>query len=111
MKLRIETDVEAAEALLPPLAPDGSGVGANYVDAYLKGLSVELGDGRTVSAKRKGLKILLSIGEATGEGLMRRIEHGPDPRAILRQALEVAAAGAGARLHEESGVLYLEVDG
>ena len=110
LRIQIEADVEAAEALLPPTAPDGSGIGVNYVDLYLKGVRGELRDGGQVSCKRKGLKILLEIGANQGEALLRRLEDGPDPRAILRKALEAAALDAGARLSEEAGQLYLEVN-
>jgi len=68
---------------------------------------VQLADGRTVKAKRRGLKITLIVGDAKGAGLMRRLEHGPDVRSILRQALLEAAADAGVQLEFEAGVIYL----
>jgi hypothetical protein len=59
--------------------------------------------------KRKGLKIILSIGEKTGEAVMRRVDHGPDVRNILRRALETAAQAAGTQFSVEDGGIYLEV--
>jgi hypothetical protein len=111
MKFRIGPESAAAEGLIPPAQSDGSRIGVNYADAYLKALGADLGDGRKVAAKRKGLKVLLTIGEAKGEAVMRRLEHGPDPRAILRRALEAAAEQAGARFLVEDGVMYLEAAG
>ncbi|MBI4603566.1 MAG: hypothetical protein HY721_16565 [Planctomycetes bacterium] len=102
-------EIAEAEALLPPAQRDGSGIGVNYADAYLKALNVELEDGRKVACKRKGLKVVLEIGAARGEGLLRRLEHGPDPRAILRKALEEAARGAGAAFSVEGGTMYLDL--
>ena len=92
MKIHIASENKEAEKLIPPSEPDGSGIGVNYTDAYIKPLNVELEDGRKVTCKRKGLKITLAIGEATGEAIMRRIEHGPDVKHILRRALEAAAS-------------------
>ena len=109
MKVRIAEENREAEALIPPSEPDGSKIGANYADAYLKALNVEVPGGPKVSAKRKGLKVLLQIGEKKGEGLMRRLEHGPDVKVILRKALEEASAAAGARFSVESGTVYLEL--
>jgi hypothetical protein len=108
MRLRIGEENTEAEKLLPPAQPDGSKVGVNYADAYLRPLNTDLEDGRKVSLKRKGLKILLAVGEAKGEALLRRLEHGPDPRRMLRRALEEAAAQAGARFVVEGGIVYLE---
>ena len=53
--------------------------------------------------------IILTIGEKTGEALMRFIEDGPDVKNILRQALEKAAEDAGARFLVEDGTIYLEI--
>jgi hypothetical protein len=85
-------------------------VGVNYADAYLKALKTTLEDGRKVLCKRRGLKLTLTVGEHKGEALLRRLDHGPDAKEILRHALEAAAAGAGARLTVEDGVIYLELD-
>ena len=98
----------AAEALLPPAAADGSGIGVNYIDAYLKPLNVTTEAGDNVACKRKGLKIILAIGGQSGEAIIRRAEHGPDPRTMLRKALESAARAAGAKFSVENGSVYLE---
>ena len=107
-RYRIADENRAAEALLPPAAPDGSGIGVNYVDAYVKPLNVAVEGGPKVACKRKGLKIILTVGEQTGEAVMRRVDHGPDPRLMLRMALESAAVAAGARFFVEGDAVYLE---
>jgi len=108
--IRIPLDTAAAEAHLPEKELDGSGVGVNYVDAYLKSIKVTLPDGRKVACKRRGLKLTLSIGERTGEGLLRRLQHGPDVRVILREALLEAARHVGATLDVGADALLLEPD-
>ncbi|MCA9236390.1 MAG: hypothetical protein KDA44_13030 [Planctomycetales bacterium] len=108
-KHRIAEENTAAEDLLPPKAPDGSGIGVNYVDAYIKPMNVAVEDGPKVACKRKGLKIILSVNDQTGEVVMRRTDHGPDPRSILRKALESAATAAGANYVVEDGAIFLEV--
>ncbi len=108
MRLKV-TDVNAdAETLIPPSEPDGSSIGVNYADEYIKPMNVTLEDGRAVTCKRKGLKITMAIGDAQGDALMRRIEHGPDVKNILQQALAEAAQGAGASFVEADGSIYLE---
>ena len=99
-----------AEGFLPDTKPDDSGVGINYADAYLRPFKVTLEDGRKVTCKRRGLKVTLKVGDATGEGLLRRLEHGPDARKVLRHALEEAAGAVGGAFVEENGALYLELD-
>ena len=99
-----------AEGLLPETKPDDSGVGINYADAYLRPFKATLDDGRKVVCKRRGLKVTLKIGEQTGEGLLRRLEHGPDVRQLLRKALEEAASAAGASFVEEDGALFLDLE-
>ena len=109
MKLHIAPENTDAEALIPPAEPDGSGIGVNYADAYIKPLNVEIADGRKITCKRHGLKITLTIGNVTGEALMRRLDDGPDAKKILRKALEAAAQQAGAAFSVEDGIVYLEV--
>jgi len=109
MKIRIVDENTEAEKLIPPAAPDGSGIGVNYVDAYIKPMNVETEDGRKVTCKRKGLKVILSIDDKTGEAIMRRIDHGPDVKNMLRQALVTAASEAGAQFSVEDGGVFLEV--
>lgn len=109
MKIVVPIDDAAAEAFLPPAKPDGSGVGLNYADQLLKPLKVTLADGRKLTAKRRGLKITVSIGERSGEAIFRRLEHGPEEKAIVRHALQEAVKNAGATLSFEPGLLHLEV--
>lgn len=92
---------------LPALSGDRSGVGVHYVDAYVKPMNVTLPDGRAVTCRRKGLKITLSLGDRKGEGLLRRVAHGDDPRVLLRKALEEACGVAGLAFAEENGEVKL----
>lgn len=107
-KYRVAAENSSAEDLLPPQAADGSGIGVNYIDAYIKPLNAAAADGPQVACKRKGLKIIFTVGDATGEAVIRRADHGPDPRDMLRKALQSAAAAAGAQLTVEDGAIYLE---
>ena len=109
MKIRIADENVEAEKLIPPASPDGSGIGVNYVDAYLKPLNVETEEGKKVTFKRKGLKILFSIDENKGEAIMRRIDHGPDVKNILRQAILSATSEADAQFSVEDSGVYLEL--
>ncbi len=108
MRIRIGDVNPKAEAQLPENEPDGSSVGVNYTDAYLKPIKLTLEDGRKLTATRRGLKVTLKLGTVSGDGLLRRIEHGPDAKNMLRQALEEAGEAIGAEIVEEDGVLYLE---
>jgi hypothetical protein len=110
MKIEVPIDHALAEGFLPPAKPDGSGVGLNYADQLLKPLKLTLADGRKLSAKRRGLKITVSIGERSGEAIFRRLEHGPDEKTIVRRALAEAAGNAGASLAFEPGAIQLEVE-
>jgi hypothetical protein len=75
----------------------------------LKPFKLTLADGRKMLAKRRGLKITLTIGERTGEAILRRLDHGPDEKTIFRKALEEAARNAGAALTMESGAFHLDI--
>ena len=110
MKVRIAEEDQAVEGLIPPAKRDGSGIGVNYADAYIKGIKHTLEDGRTIACKRRGLKIILAVGDRKGEALMRRLDHGPDVKVILREALSEAARAAGAALSVEDGVIWLEIE-
>lgn len=100
-----------AREKLPPQFQDKSGIGVHYVDAFIKPMNTKLEDGRRVSCKRKGLKILLRVGDKKGEGLMRRIDVSPDPVVMLKAAIEEAAGMAELAIEiSENEVLVEEVD-
>jgi hypothetical protein len=109
MKHRLCEVNAAAVTKLPQHTDDKSGLGVHYVDAYLKPMNVQLGDGTFVKCKRRGLKIALSAGAKKGEGLMRRLAVGPDPVAMLDAALQEAAAAAGIGLVVENGAIFIEI--
>ena len=88
----------AAKEKLPPAFADKSGVGVHYADAFLKPMNAQLPDGTRVACKRRGLKIMLTVGTKKGEGLLRRLEVSKDPVAMLRAALAEAAKAAGVEL-------------
>lgn len=108
MNVTIAVDDALADGYLPTARPDDSGVGVNYADQVLKGFKLTLADGRKLSARRRGLRITLTIGDTQGEALLRRIEHGPDVRRIFREALSEAARNAGATLTFTPGAIHLE---
>ena len=88
----------AATQKLPPGFADKSGVGAHYVDAFLLPFNAALPDGTRVSCKRRGLRVTLRVGAKKGDGLLRRLQAGPDPTAMLRAGLQEAAQAAGVQL-------------
>ena len=98
----------AAAEWLPENKPDGSGIGANYVDAFLKPLNCELEDELRLACKRRGLRITVSVGDRKGEAILRRIDHGPDVKAILHAALPAAFAQAGAKCEPGDGNIRVE---
>lgn len=97
----------AAADKLPQLTGDKSGVGVHYVDAYIKPMNKKLEDGTAVKCKRRGLKIVLSAGASKGEGLLRRLDVGPDPIVMLDAALQEAARAAGVELTVENGAILI----
>ena len=107
MEKVIEENPAAAE-WLPENKPDGSGIGVNYVDAFLKPLNCELEDEVRRACKRRGLKITVSVGDRKGEAILRRIENGPDVSAILHAALTEAFAQAGAKCEHGDGNIRVE---
>jgi len=109
MRVTIPVDEAVLDAYMPSAKPDGSGVGVNYADQVLKLLKQTLPDGRKLIAKRRGLKVTVTIGEKTGHAIMRRIEHGPDSRVIFERALVDAASEAGAPLVREPGAVHLDL--
>ena len=109
MKTKLCDINAAAGEKLPERTDDRSGVGVHYVDAYLKPMNTKLEDGTPVKCKRRGLKITLTVGDKKGEGLMRRLDVGPDPVAMLDAALQEAAQAAGIELTVENGAIFLNL--
>ena len=99
----------AAVGKLPQHTDDKSGIGVHYVDAYVKPMNTRLEDGTPVKCKRRGLKIVLSVGTKKGEGLMRRLDVSADPVLMLDAALQEAARGAGIGLTVEDGAILVEI--
>ena len=87
-----------AKEKLPPVFAEKSGVGSHYVYAFLKPMNARLPDGTRVGCKRKGLKVLLTVGTKKGEGLLRRLDVSKDPVVMLNAALQEAAKVAGVEL-------------
>lgn len=110
MRVTISIDEAQADSHLPESKADGSGVGVNYADQILKPFKVTLEDGRKLIAKRKGLKITITIGDKSGEAILRRIENGPAVKNIFRKALEEAARNAGASVVFDPGAIHLDID-
>ena len=108
MKTKLCDVNQDAIAKLPERTDDKSGIGVHYVDAYLKPMNTKLGDGTPVKCKRRGLKIVLSVGAKKGEGLMRRLDVSRDPIVMLDAALQEAARGAGVQLAIEDGAIHIE---
>lgn len=108
MKHRLCDINPAAVTKLPQQTDDKSGIGVHYVDAYLKPMNTKLEDGTPVKCKRRGLKIVLSVGTRKGEGLMRRLGVSRDPIVMLDAALQEAASGAGVQLTVEGGAIHID---
>jgi len=108
MKHRLCNINAAAVTKLPKDTDDKSGIGVHYVDAYLKPMNTKLEDGTLVKCKRRGLKIMFSVGTRKGEGLMRRLEISRDPIVMLDAALQEAARGAGVEITVEDGAIVLD---
>ena len=109
MRVTLGPENTDSEKLLPPARDDGSGVGINYADAYLKAIKITLDDGRKVLAKRRGLKITFTIGDRAGDGILRRLENGPNEKTIVHKAIEEAAQNAGARFDIQDGIMILDL--
>jgi len=107
MKVKLCDVNHAAAEKLPQHTGDKSGVGVHYVDAYIKPLNVKLEDGTRVKCKRRGLKIMLTVGDKSGEGLMRRLDVSRDPIVMLDAALQEAAKAAGVELTIDDSAVYL----
>ena len=72
-------------------------------------MNLKLPDGTPVKCKRRGLKIVFSAGGKKGEGLLRRLDAGPDPVVMLDAALQEAARTAGIAISVEDGAIFLEL--
>ncbi len=88
----------AAKEKLPPTFTDKSRIGVHYTDAIIKPMNTKLPDGTRVACKRRGLKLILTVGMKKGEGLMRRIDVSADPVVMLKAALAEAAKAAGVEM-------------
>jgi hypothetical protein len=108
MKTKLCDVNPAATDRLPGKTDDKSGIGVHYVDAYIKPMNTRLEDGTPVKCKRRGLKVVLSIGDRKGEGLLRRLTVSNDPVAMLDAALQEAAQQAGIGLSVDAGAMYVE---
>ena len=99
MKIKLADENVAAEKWLPEVTPDGSEIGANYADAYVKPMNKTLDDGTEVRCKRRGLKITVQVGERKGEAHEERgnqydIEDGPQVEPGLKERLDAGARAA-----------------
>ena len=109
MKTKVCDVNPAAAEKMPEQTGDKSGIGVHYVDAFIKPMNVKLPDGTPVRCKRRGLKLMLTVGAKKGEGLMRRLAVSRDPVAMLDAALQEAAKAAGVELSVEDGAIYVSV--
>ena len=66
MKIRLCDINAAATEKLPQHTDDKSGIGVHYVDAFVKPMNTKLEDGTSVKCKRRGLKIVFSMGTRKG---------------------------------------------
>jgi hypothetical protein len=107
MKTKLCDVNAAAVEKLPGKVDDKSGIGVHYMDAYLKPLNAKLPDGTAVKAKRRGLKVTLTVGAKKGDGIMRRLEVSKDPVVMLDAALKEAAKNAGVELSIEDGAIFV----
>src|SRR3972149_1644145 len=108
MRVTIAVDEAQADAHLPEVKADASGVGINYADQILKLFKLTLAAGRKLLAKRRGLKITMMIGDKQGEAILRRLDHGPDVKNMFRKAFEEAARNAGASVSFEPNTIHLD---
>lgn len=100
---------QAAKDKLPPTAPDKSGIGVHYIDAFIKPMNTKIDNDVRVSCKRKGLKLTLTVGTKKGEGLMRRLEVSADPVVMLKAALHEAAKTAGVELKITESEIFVTI--
>ena len=107
MKMKLCDLNTAAADKLPGKMDDKSGIGVHYMDAFLKPMNAKLPDGTAVRAKRRGLKVTLTVGTKKGDGIMRRLEVSKDPVVMLDAALKEAAKNAGVEVSIEDGAIYV----
>lgn len=103
-----DINTEAVQKL-PPTAPDKSGIGVHYMDAFIKPMNTKLEDGTRVGCKRRGLKVSLRVGDKKGDGLMRRLDVSSDPVVMLKAALEEAAKQAGIGINITNKEIFIEI--
>lgn len=108
MRIKLCDVNPVAREKLPEHTADKSGIGVHYVDAYLKPINTTLEDGTRVKCKRRGLKVVFSVGDKKGEGLMRRLDVSKDPVLMLDTALHEAARTAGLELTIEDGAIFFD---
>jgi hypothetical protein len=106
MRVKLCDVNSSATEKLPAYTGDKSGIGVHYVDAYLKPMNLKLEDGTPVKCKRRGLKIVLSVGAQKGDGLMRRLDVSADPVVMLNAAMQEAAKAAGVEITVEDGAIF-----
>jgi hypothetical protein len=70
-------------------------------------MNTKLADDTRIACKRKGLKILLVVGNKKGEGLMRRLDVSKDPIAMLNAALQEAAKAAEVKLEITENEIFV----
>jgi hypothetical protein len=108
MKMKLCDINPAAVEKLPSNFADKSGIGVHYIDAYIKPMNAALEDGTKVKCKRRGLKIMLTVGTKKGDGLMRRLDVSRDPVVMLEAALLEAAKAAEVDLTFGDGAIYID---
>jgi hypothetical protein len=108
MKMKLCDVNPAATEKLPINFADKSGIGVHYIDAYIKPMNAALEDGTKVKCKRRGLKVLLTVGSKRGDGLMRRLDVGPDPVVMLQAALQEAAKHADVELTIADNAIFVD---
>lgn len=109
MRYKLCDENAGAVEMLKPAKNDRSGIGVHYVDAWLKPMkTLTLEDGTKFAAKRRGLKVTITVGDKKGDGLMRRLAVSKDPIVMLRAALDEATGKIGVKIVSEGGAVYLE---
>lgn len=106
-KIKIATIPEEIDLALPKSRSDGSRVGVNYADAFGRQLNTTLPDGRSLSYKRRGLQLTLTLGDQSASALMDRLAGREDPVTILNQTLEKIARQLGYAYSCEERTVYL----